>query len=58
MSGNTGGKGGKKYGRNSKSCLTYFNNGTRLKNKVKKVTRHAKRFPNDDRARGWLRANA
>ena len=55
MSGNTGGK---KYGRNSKSCLTYFNNGTRLKNKVKKVRRHAKRFPNDDRARGWLRANA
>ena len=37
---NTGGKGGRKYGRNSKSCLTYFNNGTRMKNKIRKVKRH------------------
>ena len=40
----TAGSGNSKYGRNSKSCLTYKNNNTRLKNKVKKVKRHLKRI--------------
>jgi len=51
------GKGGKKYGRNSSFCTHYANINRRMKNKIRKVKRHAKKFPADKKAINWLKAN-
>ncbi len=41
---------GRKVGRNARFCESYFKSGTRMKNKLRKIRRHIKRFPEDKRA--------
>ena len=38
---------GRKIGRNAKYCEVYRQLNTRLKNKLKKIRRHIKKFPED-----------
>ena len=40
-------KGCKKAGRNRKWCEVYRKSGVRERNKLKKIQKHLKRFPND-----------
>ena len=49
-------KGCKKGGRNRAECEAYRKAGTREKNKVRKLKRRIKRFPNDKGARAALAA--
>jgi len=51
-----GGKGGRKYGRNSAFCLAYRSQNRRFINKVKRIKRHIKRNPNDIHAASNLRS--
>lgn len=45
------------YGR-SKSCQRYRSEMRWVSNKVKRVKRHLKDFPEDQQAAGWLKANS
>lgn len=47
----SGGK--KKIGRNGAMCKIYRDRNVRMRNKVKKVARHIKRFPADLQAKAW-----
>jgi hypothetical protein len=41
------GRKGRKIGRNEKSCRKYKETGKKRLNKIRKLKRHMKRFPND-----------
>ena len=45
-----GGKKNRKHGRNKKFCERYLKEGRRETNKVRKLVRHTKKFPNDQEA--------
>lgn len=40
----------RKHGRNADGCKTYYMNGTREKNKARKILRHLRRYPDDETA--------
>ena len=48
------GKKNRKFGRNSNFCTRYRAEDRRAKNKVRRVKRHLKRFPNDKQAKIFL----
>jgi hypothetical protein len=52
------GKKNRKYGRNAVQGTQYRNLNRRVVNKVAKVKRHLKRFPEDRAAINWLKNNA
>ena len=56
MSTTAGGKKGRKIGRNGALCKIYRDRDTRMRNKVRKVARHLKNFPDDLQAQAWTRA--
>ena len=45
--------GAKKIGRNGSMCRVYRDRNVRMRNKIRKVARHIKRFPADLQAKGW-----
>lgn len=47
-------KGGRKIGRNRVECERYRKQGRREKNKLRKLARHVRDFPNDEAARRAL----
>lgn len=51
------GKKNRKYGRNAIQGTQYRNLNRRLKNKLLKVQRHLKRYPEDTSAINWLKRN-
>lgn len=44
------GKKNRKWGRNENSCARYRAGGQQEKNRVRRIRRHLKRFPNDRQA--------
>jgi len=49
-----GGKKNRKHGRNKVWCAQYRMRGTRERNKIRKLKRHLKKYPNDSVAKGLL----
>ena len=48
--------GSRKVGRNGAMCKVYRDRNVRLRNKVRKVLRHIKRYPGDEQAQAWMDA--
>lgn len=46
--------GAKKIGRNGAMCRVYRDRNVRMRNKLRKVQRHFKRFPEDKQAELWI----
>lgn len=51
------GKKNRKYGRNAVQGTQYRNLNIRFKNKLLKVQRHLKRYPEDANALNWIKRN-
>jgi hypothetical protein len=51
-----GGKKNRKHGNNKLFCEKYEREGRRLKNKIRRMIRHIKRFPDDFQAVNRLKA--
>lgn len=51
-----GGKKNRKFGNNKSFCEKYEREGRRLKNKIRKILRHLKQFPEDLQAQNRLKA--
>jgi len=58
--GSKSGGGARKIGRNAASpaAKRYKSEMRWVSNKIKRVKRHLKRYPEDGQARGWMEANA
>lgn len=50
-----GGKKGRKIGRNKICCATYRAENRREKNRIRRIKRHVRKYPNDTQARNCLR---
>ena len=48
--------GAKKIGRSGAACKVYRDRDVRIRNKIRKVKRHLKKFPADGQAQSWLAA--
>lgn len=51
-----GGKKNRKHGNNEKYCTHYMAAGLNIRNAKRRVSRHLRKHPTDDKARAALRA--